>query len=303
MTTISSSTARQIGFIGLGSMGRPMAMRLIGGGFTIRCFDIDPDAVEPLAEAGAIPCQSVTEVIRGSEILITMLPDGKSVRNVVLDQDGAAGMMVPGSLLVDMSSSAPRGTRALGKELSDFGIGMIDAPVSGGTKKAADGSLVVMAGGRREDVERVRPILEVLGNRIFHTGELGSGHAVKALNNYVSAAGLAAACEAVLVARAFGVDPDTLVDVLNTSTGRNNTTEVKMKPYILSETFASGFSMALMAKDIRTATDLSKELGCPQTGMAFQAESWSLALGELGQSADHTEMFRFLQGVSKKTNP
>lgn len=280
-----------------------MALRLIGRGLATRCFDTDPGAVEPLSEAGAIPCRSVAEVVRGAEIVITMLPDGKSVRTVMLGKDGAAAAMQSGSLLVDMSSSAPTGTRALGKELAGLGIGMIDAPVSGGTKKAADGSLAIMAGGRRGDVERARPVLEKLGNRIFHTGELGSGHAVKALNNYVSAAGLVAACEAALVARTLGVDPDTLVDVLNASTGRNNTTEVKMKPYILSETFSSGFGMALMAKDLRAAADLSAELGCPQGGMAFQAELWSQALEELGQSADHTEMFRFLRGAGKGKNP
>jgi 3-hydroxyisobutyrate dehydrogenase len=171
---------------------------------------------------------------------------------------------------------------------------MVDAPVSGGVAKAADGSLAIMAGGEAAQVDKARPVLEAMGSRVFHTGALGSGHAIKALNNFVSAAGLTAACEAVLVARAFGIDSATLVDVLNASTGRNNSTEVKLKPHILSESFASGFAMALMAKDLRTAEELAAGLGCAQELLSEQAQLWARALGALGGQADHTEIFRFL---------
>ncbi len=295
--TGSAAAAQRIGFVGTGKMGRPMALRLIEAGFDLACYDADPDRLIPLAAAGAASCRSAAAAAGDAEFVITMLPDGAAVKSVLFGEGGAAGAMASGSLVLDMSSSEPIATRALGRALAKRGISMIDAPVSGGVRKAEEGTLAVMAGGAGDDVARANPVLQALGSRIFHTGALGSGHAVKALNNYVSAAGLAAACEAALVARAFGIDPETLVDVLNASTGRNNTTQVKMKPFILPETFASGFTMALMAKDLNTAADLATEIGHPQSGMAFQAELWSQALQELGPGADHTELYRFLRNV------
>jgi len=288
------AVAGRIGFIGLGRMGRPMALRLVGGGFDVICHDTLATARAPLVAAGACAAGSVAEVGRGAGIVVTMLPDGQAVREVVLGEGGLAGAMADGGVIVDMSSSEPMGTRSLGGELANIGLSLVDAPVSGGVKKAEDGTLTIMAGGAEADIARARPALEAMGGRIFRTGDPGSGHAVKALNNFVSAAGLAASCEAALVARAFGIDPETLVDVLNSSTGRNNTTEVKMKPHILSGRFASGFAMALMEKDLGTAARLSEAVGRPMRGMAFQSALWSHALTELGPGADHTELFRFL---------
>ncbi len=276
-------------------MGRPMALRLLKAGFDLTCFDSVASMCEPLSQAGTVAAASISEAVSQADIVITMLPDGKVVEEVVLGPEGAAQAMNRGSLLIDMSSSEPMGTQSLGEELRRFGIGMVDAPVSGGVAKAVDGSLAIMAGGESETVQRARPFLEAMGNRVFHAGTLGSGHAIKALNNFVSAAGLAAACEALIVARAFGIDPDILVDVLNASTGRNNSTEVKLKPHILSGRFASGFAMELMSKDLRTAAKLAGELGCPQESLSAQASLWSRALDELGKGADHTEIFRFLQ--------
>jgi len=179
-----------------------------------------------------------------------------------------------------------------------MGVGLLDAPVSGGVKRAVDGTLAIMAGGDPALLQRARPVLGAMGTRIFETGPSGSGHAVKALNNYVSAAGLAAACEAALVAEKFGVDPEVLVDVLNVSTGRNNSTELKMKPFILSGSFDSGFSLALMAKDLSTAADLARMLGLNAEGTAGAARLWSDASARLGKSADHTEIFKYLASVS-----
>lgn len=287
-------------------MGRPMAMRLIASGFDVTCFDCVPSLREPLVKAGANDADSLSEAARGADAVITMLPDGNIVRDVMMGQQGAASIMKQGSLLIDMSSSAPIGTRVLGKELQELGIAMIDAPVSGGMAKALDGSLAIMVGGEPAQAERARPVLEVMGSKVFHTGRLGSGHAVKALNNFVSAAGLTAACEAVLIAAAFGVDPDTLIDVLNASTGRNNSTQVKMKPHILSGSFASGFAMALMSKDIGTAADLTRELEASNPSLSSlpvlkgQAAIWAQALGELGEQADHTEIFRYLKQSSER---
>jgi 3-hydroxyisobutyrate dehydrogenase len=202
--------------------------------------------------------------------------------------------LAPGTVVIDMSSSAPVGTKALGEELIAAGFGFIDAPVSGGVKRAIDGTLAIMAGGDAGTIDKAEPVLKAMGKSIFRTGPLGSGHAAKALNNYVSAAGLAAAVEAVAIGGRFGIAPDVLVDVLNASTGRNNSTENKLKQFVIPEKFTSGFSLALMAKDIRTADDLAHQIGVAAPLADEVAALWDGALKALGSSADHTEIGRYL---------
>ena len=235
-------------------------------------------------------------------VLITMLPNSAAVRDAVLGPDGAVSGLSADALVIDMSSSAPLETRRLADDLAARGIFLIDAPVSGGVRRAVDGTLAIMAGGDAGQIERARPLLEAMGKSVISTGPVGSGHAVKALNNYVSAAGLAAACEAVIIAEKFGIDPNVLVDVLNVSTGRNNSTEVKMKPFILSGSFASGFSMALMAKDLRIAADLAGRLELDAEGASDAASLWSEASSALGAAADHTEIYKFLAQRSRVTS-
>ena len=288
-----------VAFVGLGMMGLPMASRLVAAGFAVHGSDLSPEAREAFAAKGGKVFASARQAAEGATILITMLPDGRIVSEALLWQGGAAEALGPGALVIDMSSSAPMQTRQLAEDLAAKGISLIDAPVSGGVRRALDGSLAIMAGGDAENIERARPLLEAMGKSIFPTGPIGSGHAVKALNNYVSAAGLAAACEAAIVAEKFGVDPSVLVDVLNASTGRNNSTEVKMKPFVLSGTFASAFSMALMAKDLRTAADLAEELGIDAEGARDAAAMWTEASSTLGKGADHTEIYRFLAARTK----
>ncbi|MEQ1953151.1 NAD(P)-dependent oxidoreductase [Mesorhizobium sp. CN2-181] len=289
-----------IAFIGLGMMGLPMASRLVAAGFSVRGSDLSEQALAAFAAAGGIVCASARTAAQGTTIVITMLPNGSIVRDALLGSGGAALALAPGSLVIDMSSSAPMETRQLAEELSAREVFLVDAPVSGGVKRAVSGTLAIMAGGDPAQIERARPVLSAMGSTIIATGAPGSGHAVKALNNYVSAAGLVAACEAVLIAEKFGVDPNVLVDVLNVSTGKNNSTELKLKPFILSRTFASGFSMALMAKDLRTAADLSEQLGVDAEGARDAATLWAEASATLGKAADHTEIHRFVAGRSVK---
>lgn len=292
--TAPGAGGEAVAFVGLGQMGLPMASRLLAAGHAVRGCDRSAEARAALATAGAEVFADPREAAQGTRTLITMLPDGVTVRDILLGPEGAADILPRGALVIDMSSSAPLGTRELARELAARGIDLIDAPVSGGRARALNGTLAIMAGGDAGLVERVRPILSAMGSTVIATGPVGSGHAVKALNNYVSAAGLAAACEAVLVAEKFGVDPNVLVDVLNVSTGRNNSTEVKLKPFILSGSYASGFSMALMAKDLRTAADLAAGLGVEARGAKDAAALWAEASAALGPGADHTEIHRHL---------
>jgi 3-hydroxyisobutyrate dehydrogenase len=280
-----------VAFVGLGMMGRPMAGHLVRTGLTLRVADTSPTMLDAFCKenAAAVRCGSAAEAAQGADILLTMLPNGLIVREVAMAAD-----LKPGQLLLDMSSSAPMGTRALGEELAKKGVAMVDAPVSGGVAKARTATLAIMAGGLAENVERARPVLEKLGATVFSTGPLGSGHAMKALNNYVSAAGLAAAAEALLVARAFGLDPAVMTEVLNASTGRNNATENKLRQHVLSGTFASGFAMVLMAKDLATAGDLAKALKVPVPLAEECIALWSDASKSL-PGADHTAIFRYLE--------
>jgi 3-hydroxyisobutyrate dehydrogenase len=288
----------RIGFVGLGNMGRPMAENLLKAGFGLAVADADPKRLAGLGVKALLPA-SLAVLGEMSDIVITMLPDGKIVRKALLgdegSNDGVLDGLTAGSLVVDMSSSAPVGTRALGAELASRGIALVDAPVSGGVKRAIDGTLAIMVGGEAADIERCRPLLAAMGREVFPTGPLGSGHAMKALNNYVSAAGLAAAAEAVLVGQRFGLDPATMVDILNASTGRNNATENKFKQFILPKRYAAGFTLGLMAKDLRTALETAEATDTRTPLAAACIALWNEAEAKLGAAADHTEIARYLE--------
>jgi len=281
----------EIAFIGLGNMGQPMAARLIAAGFRVSGFDNTASVRERFqAETGGTAASSLEAAVSSVAAAVTMLPTGKIVRAVV---DAMRPHLRSGAVIVDMSSSEPIATRKLGEELIAAGFAFVDAPVSGGVKRAIDGTLAIMAGGADATIDQVQPLLKAMGRSIFRTGPIGSGHAMKALNNYVSGAGLVAAVEALKVGRAFGLDPNVMVDVLNASTGRNNSTEVKLKQFVISETYASGFFLGLMAKDIRTADVLARELGIDVPLADKTADLWDQATGQLGAMADHTEIARF----------
>jgi 3-hydroxyisobutyrate dehydrogenase len=280
-----------VAVVGLGNMGRPMAASLMRAGYDVIGYDLLPAARERFAQAGGRAAADMAGAVARAAVVITLLPDGKAVRAAVT---AMRPHLSPGAIVIDMSSSAPLGTRALGAELHAAGFGFIDAPVSGGVKRATDATLAVMVGGDTVVIDRVEPVLAAMGSAIFRTGPLGSGHAMKALNNYVSAAGLAAAVEALAVGKKFGLDPNVMTDVLNASSGRNNTTENKLKQFIIPKTFASGFSMALMAKDIRTADELGAAIGVATPLAEICTELWEEAAARHGPGADHTEYGRYL---------
>jgi 3-hydroxyisobutyrate dehydrogenase len=286
-----------IGFIGLGQMGLPMARRLVAAGFDVRATDLSETARAAFAQTGGKAFASSIDAVGGVSALITMLPNGRIVREALLGDAGCAGVLGPDTLVIDMSSSSPMETRSLAEALATRNVTLIDAPVSGGVKRAIDGTLAIMAGGPAAAIERARPLFGAVGRSVFCTGPVGSGHAMKALNNYVSAAGLVAAAEAVAIGKTFGLLPDTIVDILNASSGRNNSTETKLKQFILSQTYASGFSLALMAKDVRTAADLADQLGVEVSSIGATAKVWEQADAALGPGADHTEIYRYLASL------
>jgi len=286
---------KRIGFIGLGMMGAPMVQCLVNAGFDLYIDDADAARADTLAaQTGA---QRLThDNAAALDALITMLPNSAIVESVLLGggHDGWASQLAKGAVVIDMSSSEPERSRKLGAALEERGLAYLDAPVSGGVKKAKEGTLAILVGGRADVLAQYQPVLEAMGKNILHIGGAGSGHAAKALNNYVSAAGLAATVEALLVAQRFGIEPEAMTDVLNASSGRSNTSENKVKQFMLSGTFASGFALQLMNKDLKIAHALAQSVGYPMTLGDTVAAVWSEAAQRSTPATDHTEMYRLL---------
>lgn len=289
--------APRIGWLGLGRMGAPMVANLLKAGHAVRGHDPGPGAGAALAEsAGFTRTDDPGAVADGTQTVVLMLPDSSAVDAVLWGPAALGARMAPGATLVDMGSSHPMRSRANAQRLAERGVRFVDAPVSGGVKKAVAGTLAIIAGGEADAVEAVRPLLAATGDKIIHVGPAGAGHAVKALNNYVSAAGLVAVCEALIAARAFGIDPQVVNQVFNVSTGRNNTTEHKVEPYMLSGRYDSGFALALMRKDVGTAVDFIDELAVPSTLAHTCLEVARAAEQALGPQADHTHLYAFVGG-------
>jgi 3-hydroxyisobutyrate dehydrogenase len=272
----------KVGFIGLGLMGSLMSANVAKAGHSVQSYDLN----------GTGNRRSAREAAAGAEILITMVPDGRAVRKAVL---AALPGLSAGALVIDMSSSDPGTTLELGAMLKKKGVQMLDAPVSGAIAKAADGTLALMVGGDAAVLGRARPVLSSMGSVIFHTGGLGSGHATKALNNYLGAAGTIAGMEALLVGEKFGLDPKILIDVINASTGKNSTTERKIPQQVFTGAFASGFKAALMTKDVGIAAGLARAMGVETPYLRSTLKVWRSALSRLPDGADHTEMYRYLK--------
>ena len=276
---------QKIGFVGLGAMGSVMAPLPSRAGFLVIGFDKSPKRLDL---ANVINGYSLTDMVECDKV-ITMLPDGAIVAAVAtsLARAGFRG------LIIDMSSSHPDDTIRLGTVLAAQGIRLIDAPVSGGVKKAANGTLTVMAGGTADAIASASALISCFGT-VQHVGPLGAGHAAKALNNYVSAAGLLASMQALATAESFGITAEKFTSVINGSTGRNNTTEVKMMPFIASRRYNSGFLLRLMAKDVSIASELMRDAGFEAPITPALNSYLAAALETLGHDADHTELYEML---------
>ena len=276
---------KSIGFVGLGAMGSVMAPLPLKAGYNVKGFD----SAKNLDKISGVQSARCLKDLTECDVIIFMLPDGIVVTNAArkLVEAGFNG------LFVDMSSSQPDGTIALGHELSKRGIPLIDAPVSGGRKKAALGKLMVMAGGDQINVNNVRELLESFGT-VAHVGPLAAGHAMKALNNYVSAAGMLASMQALATAETYGIAPAIFADVINGSTGRNNTTEVKLEPYIISRCYDSGFSLKLLAKDVSIASKLIKKVGFDAPTTTALNNYLNYAVDALGPNTDHTGLYELV---------
>jgi 3-hydroxyisobutyrate dehydrogenase len=293
---VSERPVATIGFVGIGNMGWPMAANLVRAGFDVAVCDARAGQAHRFAaDVGGRPAACVAEAVAGARVLVTMLPTSAHVEEVLGE---AEPVLAAGTVVVEMSSGIPSVTRGLAATLADRGIALVDCPVSGGVARAATGELTIMAGGDAAALARVAPVLMAMGSSVHHCGGVGTGQAMKALNNLVSAAGLLVAVEALLIGHQSGLDPHRMVEVLNASTGMNNSTQKKLEPFVLSRAFDSGFGLDLMAKDLGTAMRVAREGGVAAPFSGLCAELWSSAAGLLGSGRDHTEVARFSEALA-----
>lgn len=293
----------RVGFVGLGMMGLPMVEHLAASaGIEVRVHDQSAARIDLLREhpawgQGLQAVGSLSE-LAGCDVVITMLPNSAITDAVVLGDPKNAGLcsvLKAPTVVVDMGSSNPVRTRELAQRLAESGVTLLDAPVSGSVAKARSGTLSIMVGGPEAAYERVRTVLQTMGSQLIRTGEVASAHAMKALNNYVYAAGLLATSEALLVARRMGLDLDAFAEVLNASSGRNVATETKLRQFLISREFNGGFALGLQAKDLATARGLQQATGVNAPQMNLCAELWQEAVNELEKGADNTAILRLLE--------
>jgi 2-hydroxy-3-oxopropionate reductase len=286
-----------IGFIGLGVMGAPMALNLLEAAHALVVHSRNPTPVETLTEAGAEAASSPREVGERADVVITMLPDSPAVEAVVLGEEGVLAGASEGDLLIDMSTIHPTVAEAIARAGAQRGVGVVDAPVSGGDVGARDGTLSIMVGGEEGDVERARPLLEVLGKTIVHVGGHGSGQVVKACNQVVVAVTIAAVSEALVLGSKAGVDPERILDVLGGGMAGNRVMEVRRRNF-LEHDFTPGFRIDLHHKDLNIALESGDAYGVPLpvTGLVQQAMRALRAQGHGGD--DHTGLLRIAEELA-----
>ena len=279
-------TIKNIGFIGLGAMGSVMAPLIVKSGCNVLGYDIKAKIDK---SSGVQQVEDIND-FNGLDVIIFMLPNGRIVSEMAIK----LLEMNLKSVFIDMSSSDPRETQELGKKLKNKGVKFLDAPVSGGVARAITGDLMIMAGGDEKLLEEVSDLLSVMG-KVQFAGPLGSGHAIKALNNYVSAAGLVSSFEALATARSFGIEPENFLKIINGATGKNNTTEVKLDKFVISEKFNSGFALDLMVKDVTIANSLIKDISSNKPLSNDVLSHLSEALRTLEGNPDHTEVYKVIK--------
>ena len=287
----------RIGFIGLGVMGSAMVGHLAKGGHALALYDLAPDAVRRVARRhqGALAAKSPRTAAEAAEVVFTMLPDGPAVRDCIFGAEGLAKGFKPGAILVDTSSAEPWITRESAGHLAAQGVTMIDAPVSGAQEGAQSATLVFMCGGEDAALARVRPLLELMGRQVFHLGAVGSGHAMKTVNNLATALTCLGTAEAMLIGKACGLKPSSMLEVLNVSTGMSFMTQKRFGPQVVERRFDDAFKLELMLKDVGIANKLADEHGLGVPVSALGEQLWRAAHTALGPGRSIVDIVRWYE--------
>ena len=281
-----SAALKRIAFAGIGNMGWPMAANLVKAGFDVTVCDVVPGRAASFAtETGAKAAATPAEAAAGADCVVIIVPTSKQVGEAV---EAMLPSLKPGMLVIDMTSGQPGRTREIAAMLAGHGVPMIDCPVSGGVPRAKSGQLAIMVGGPDAEIDRAEPVLKAMGTSVYRCGDIGAGQAMKALNNLVSAGGYLIGIEALLIGQRFGLDPTTMVDVLNASSGMNNSTQKKFKEYVLSRRF----------DDLSIALEVGRETATPAPFSALCREMWLAAATTLGPGADHTAVAKMLEQMT-----
>ncbi len=299
MSDPAETSRETIVFIGIGNMGWPMAALLVKAGHDVAVADaVEGRASAFAAEIGGRAATDLPASVKDADIIITMLPTSKHVTAVI---DAMRPGFKRGQIVIDMSSGAPSATRAIADDLAKLGVTVVDAPVSGGVPRARTGELAIMTGGDAAALDQVDSVLRTMGTTIHRIGAVGAGQAMKALNNLVSAGGFLIGIEALLIGQQFGIDPAVMTDVLNASTGVNNSTQKKFKQFVLSRKFDSGFGLDLMVKDLSIALEVGRETGVATPFAALCRELSASAAALLGPGQDHTSLAKLSEALSGVT--
>lgn len=251
---------RNIGFIGLGLMGREMSRRLLEGGYSLIVWNRTKEKAEPLVKAGAKWADSPKAVAQSSDVVITMVTDSAAVEAVVCGKNGILEGAHPGLILIDMSSIAPEMSRSIAARAKEKGVVMLDAPVTGNPKVAAEGKLGIMVGGPQETFEVCKPVFEKMGVKIIHVGENGKGTTLKLINNLIMGIAIQAVAEALVLAKKAGIDPVKVMEITSVGGARTGAMETR-GPKMIRHDFTPGFSLNNMYKDLSTAMKLADEVG------------------------------------------
>jgi 3-hydroxyisobutyrate dehydrogenase len=253
----------KIGFIGIGAMGKPMAINLLKAGNELYVFDVVAPAVAEMVAQGAKACSTPKELAQVTDLIITMLPNSKIVESILTGENGLLAGGKPGQVIIDMSSVAAGSTRQMARLAGEKGIGYVDAPVSGGVVGATAGTLTIMVGGEPEAFKIVEPVLKCMGGKIHHVGGVGAGDAMKVVNNLLLGANMAAVAEALVLGVKSGLDPQVMLEIIKGSSGNSYALEAKTANFILKNQFAAGFAVDLQYKDLELATETAKSMGMP----------------------------------------
>ncbi|MGK2963393.1 MAG: NAD(P)-dependent oxidoreductase [Gemmatimonadaceae bacterium] len=285
----------RVSFLGLGAIGEPMARHLARDPFELTVWNRTMSKAEEFAKAVGVAVAATPAAAAGADIVITCLPSSREVAGLLEGDTGLMAGIRPGTLFIDCTSGDPATSREIASRLAQHGVAFVDAPVSGGVKGAVAGNLTVMCGGDDSSVERARPALDAFGGKIVHCGPVGSGHAVKAMNQALLAVHIWSAGEALASLAKLGVDTKLALEVINGSSGRSNTSENLFPERVIGRAFPRTFKLALLDKDVAIAADIAREEGIASPFIELAARLFAEAHSELGDEADHVEAVRVIE--------
>ncbi|MDB5812777.1 MAG: mmsB [Betaproteobacteria bacterium] len=290
---------RKVSFIGVGNMGNAMAGQLVKKGFDVTVYDARAETAQGfVTQHGGRAASTLADAGKGADAVIFMVPDDKVVQQVLFD-DGLADALARGTTVIDMSSSAPAGTVAIGEHLAARDIAYVDAPVMGGVVFAKDATLDIMVGGSSAQIERCKPLFDAMGRKLYVCGPLGSGHVLKCLTNYINACAMINTLEAMTIGAKFGLDSGVMAGAIEAMcNGRQHPIAKKVVPHVMTRKYATGMAMQFIAKDVQIAVDTAHNIDAAAPLAEKTAELWAAACKQLGGKLDQTEIVRYWEDQS-----